>query len=255
MDMPISHTEQEYAVSRKRYHKNTNNLVNYSVSINGTKSGHGRQYWSSILLSKMALSAMTINRLIPDPKRRNGQLWDLASLATLARGLCENYIMMRWLCFPIDDEQIWKFRIALMTVVDNRSRFRMAVEQEVVPEPEDFKVAQAGIAKSLFEMPLFQSLPDKRKKELLKGDKLPFIQDDVIQSLPIDRESFRRYYRYLSAFVHTGTVSFFRVAEHGRGNGEKNPYEVAAIGGIMDFCSMILEVSILDVIKIQTRIY
>lgn len=191
---------------------------------------------------------MTLDRIIPkSASSGSGNLWDLGSIATLVRGLAENYLLMVWLCVQTEIEALWKYRITALTIVDNRSRYRMTAEVEGQPEPADFVAAQQGPADKLSAMPLFQALEPRRQREILKGDKLPFIQDDVIASLGMDQASFRRFYRYLSAFVHTGTISFFRMEDHGRGNGEHNAYEERAMIAFMEFTVLVIRNAVADI--------
>lgn len=123
---------------------------------------------------------------------------------------------------------------------NNRARYRMIYEVEGEPEPADFIASQKTHADHLETMDLWHQIEPKRQKELLKGANMPFIQDDVVETLDIDRKSFRRLYRYLSSFVHTGTISFFRVEQQRRGDGEYNDYERGAILVCMVFLNMIL---------------
>ena len=248
-------SEQDYNNVRRVFHDSVEQVVLRSVSLNGTPSVHGRQYWGSILLAKLAVTGMTVDQLAPTLiGKRSKFAWDLSSIATLVRTIAENYLMFYWLCVETENDDLWHFRFALLSVVDNRSRLKLTADMEGSSEPEDFLNAQLRLAMKLRSMPLFQALPEKRQRELLKGDRLPFIQDDVMNALPLDRTTFRKLYRYLSAFVHTGTISFFRNEQNKRGDGERNWYDMVAIGGALELATVVLDRALVDTYMIDMSI-
>jgi len=240
-------TPEIYRAARRDFHKLVNHVVSRSVEIGGSKSEGGREYWWSILLAKIALSSMTLDKLVPQiGTGKSRQLWDLGSVATLVRVLAENYLMLVWLCVQSEDKAVWDYRITALTIAENRARYRLTAEIEGEAEPEAFVNAQRALAGQLSQMPIFQSLPAGQAKQILRGDKMPFIQDDVIGGLDIDKLQFRRFYRYLSAFVHTGPISFMRVEQQKRGQGEYSSYEGRAIWSAMAIAIIILEAVVSD---------
>ena len=238
---------QGYAASRDRFSRAVGKLVAMSAYLNGTPSNHGRQYWSSILAAKLTLSAMTLDKIIPKvASPASKDLWDLSSVAALVRVLAENYILLHWLCVETADQDLWLFRFTALTIVDNRSRYRLTEEVEGEPEPEAFASAQQALAEHLSTTQNFQNLTPAQQREVLKGTKMPFIQDEVVERLEIDRDEFRKFYRYLSAFVHTGTVSWIRVEAQGRSNGEFNGYEAGAMQSCMEFAGLLIVRAVKD---------
>ena len=155
--------------------------------------------------------------------------------------------MLVWLCVETEDEDEWDFRITALTIADNRSRYRLTQEIEGSEEPEEFKAAQVKLGDRLSGTDRYKRYDPKKQRELLRGTKMPFIQDDVIGRLQMDQPDFRRMYRYLSSFVHTNTISFFRMADHDRGKGEFNTYEAATMSGILMFAAHVIERAIEDV--------
>jgi hypothetical protein len=78
-------------------------------------------------------------------------------------------------------------------------------------------------------------LPEKRQKELIRGEKTPFVQDDVIERANIDKMNFRFLHRLFSNHTHTGPVAFYRMAEHGRGRGLENRDDTLYMTVALDF--------------------
>lgn len=246
-DDEIILTPELYRTGRRDFHKLVGQVVARSVEIGGTKSERGRGYWWSILLSKIALNGMTLDKIIPQVgTKKSRQLWDLGSVAALVRVLAENYLMLVWLCVQTEEKAVWDYRITVLTIAENRARFRLTAEIEGEAEPEDFLSAQRALAEHLASMPIFQALPPGQAKQILRGDKLPFIHDEVMGGLDIDRLQFRRFYRYLSSFVHTGPISFMRMEEHERGQGEFNAYEGRAIWSAMGLAIIVLQSVVSD---------
>lgn len=243
---------RKYKDARHRFGLEVNKAAGLSTKLNGSRSNHGREFWSSILFAKLVLSALTVNKILPNrPSRSSRELWDLASIATLVRGMAENYLMLYWLCTETENADLWDLRITLLTMCDNRARYRMTAELEGEPEPTDFANAQFNLSQHLWKNSLFTALPENRKKSLIKADKFPFIQDEVISCLVVNKDLFRRYYRYLSSFVHTGTISFFRMQEQRRGGGEFNDYDANAMGGAMELAILALKGATVDVKSIH----
>jgi|GEM_PF-5849685 len=236
-----SHSD-DYGTARADFHDAVSELVRMSATIGGSPSKNGRQYWSSVLAAKMTLNAMTLDKIVPRVASAGSEdLWDISSIAALVRVFAESYLLFHWLCVETETTELWDFRITALTIADNRARYRLTQEVEGEPEPSEFTNAQENLAKHLDTIGLFHGLSPQRQKDLRKGAKSPFVQDDVLDRLNLDRGMFRRFYRYLSSFVHTGTVSFFRVEEHGRGNGEFNEYEATMVLGCLHFMIELLQ--------------
>lgn len=242
----------DYDEARAELERLIGELIGLSATMAGTPSGGYRPYSASLLLAKMTLSCITIDKLIPKMAcAQSDELWDLGSIATLTRSIAENYFLMHWLCVEAEDAALFELRISLLRIADNRARYRMIYEVEGEPEPEDFLASQKTHADRLATMELWHQIDPRRQKELLKGHSMPFIHDDVVDKLDVDRKTFRSHYRYLSSFVHTGTISFFRVEQQRRGHGDYNDYERDAILVCMMLLIMIVTAAIDEMRKIH----
>ncbi len=229
----LSDARSEYADALRSFARELENAVRFSVALRGSTSSHGRQHWSSVIFTKLVLSGMSLRKLVPPgvPVRKD-ELWDLASVACLARAFLENVLILQWLCGNDEGEDLWQFRIVAMQIVDNRARYRMIDEPQGGDEPLDFQQSQKSLEDHIRRTEYFNSLSAIKQKEILKGNKLPFIHDEVIDTLGFEQKSFRSLYRYLSSFVHTGTISFWRMKDTGRGDGSSNLYDTQAINAI-----------------------
>lgn len=209
-----------------------------SFHVGGQPSETGRQYWSSILFTKLVVSTITLHSICPYPKTKSH--WDLSSAAGIVRSNVELWLFFHWLCVETGDEEEWFFRVRLFWLMDNRARFRLISDGGVDPNEEAFRKRQSEIIAELQSSRIYTDLPSKRQAELARGDKLPYIQDDILERLSVDRPAFRMSYRYMSSFVHTGPISIFRMAEHRRGNGDENPYDRLYLGYTIIIATQVL---------------
>jgi len=212
--------------------------VTLSYHISGTKSEDGRQYWSSILFTKLVVSSITLKNVCPIINKKAH--WDFSSVAGIARSNAELWLFFVWLCVDTADDKEWYYRIRVFWLMDNRARFRLMEETGADPKEDEFLKRQMEIKLELDKSEIFNSLTDKRKSEIMKGDRNPYIQDEILDRIGEDKKKFRGYYRYLSSFVHTGPISVFRMAEHNRGNGDENSYDRSAIAAAMAFAGAVL---------------
>lgn len=209
-----------------------------SFNAGGRPSEGGRQYWSSVLFTKLVVSTITLLNICPFPKAKAH--WDLASVAGIARSNIELWLFFHWLCVETDDDDEWFFRLRLFWLMDNRARYKLMTDGGADPNEQEFQNRQHEIFVELQTNPIFSALSSKRQAELLRADKLPYIQDEVLERLSVDRSAFRMTYRYMSSFVHTGPVSVFRMAEHQRGNGDENAYDRAYMGFALSLATQVL---------------
>ena len=209
-----------------------------SYNISEEKPDTGRQYWSSVLFTKLVISSITLKEICPVRSKKSH--WDFSSVAGIARSNAELWLFFVWLCIETEEDEEWYYRIRVFRLMDNKARFRLMEETGGDPKEAEFLQRQVEIKQELDLNNIFRSLSDKRKSEIMRGDKNPYIQDDILDRIGQDKKKFRGYYRYLSSFVHTGPVSVFRMQEHNRGNGAENPYDRAAISAAILFSTSIL---------------
>jgi len=209
-----------------------------SSEVGGRPSDSGRQYWSSVVYTKLVVSTKTLLDICPYPKANSH--WDLSSVASIVRGNVELWLFFVWFCVETADPDNWYFRTRVFWLMDNRARYRLNEDAGTDVKAEEYGKRRDEIRIELDRSPIFVALPEKKKNEILKGDKSPYIQDDILERIGVSKSFFRMYYRFLSSFVHTGPISIYRMAEHRRGNGEENPYDRAYIGTAIRMATQVL---------------
>jgi hypothetical protein len=183
----------------------------------------------------------SIDRLLPDPKPR--EHWDFSAVASLTRNLQEAGLVYHWLCGPDVDEQVRAGRFILLQLHDHGSRHRLY--PDTFPEADDDPVFQDLLTK-VESNSFLASLGEKERKVALRGERAPFIQDDVLTEMGVDPSQFRTMYRFFSQHTHTGPVAFYRMVDHDRGTGVETrmekKYILIAIGAAAEALARAIEV-------------
>lgn len=92
---------------------------------------------------------------------------------------------------------------------------------------------------------------EKQRRQALKGEKTPFIQDEVLTEIGADLEQFRMVYRFFSQPTHSGPLTFYRMVDHDRGTGVETRHEkrymIMVIGFAAQFLAEAIDV-LLDIV-------
>lgn len=214
-----------------------------SVGASGIQSPTSQHYWASVLFTRLLVTAMSVRRLLPEWKA--GAHWDFSAVASLTRNLAECYLFYFFLCIDDVPQVVKDARIILLNLHDDGTRTKLMAEIDESEKDAETVAARADVradlAAKFYANEHLAALPERRQKELLRGEKTPFVQDDVIDRTSLDKARFRMLYRLFSAHTHTGPISFYRMAEHGRGHGVVNSHDGQYVCHAVDFAIDILE--------------
>jgi hypothetical protein len=213
-----------------------------SRGASGIASETAQHYWASVLFTRMAVTATSIQTLTPD--LQPNAHWDFSAVASITRNLAECYLFFHFLCADAVPQVEKDARIILLNLHDHASRRKLRGE---LGEPEDVSKAAASAAVQddlvrRFKANAYLSgLPEKRQAELIRGERTPFVQDDMIVRANMDKTNFRFLYRFFSNHTHTGPIAFYRMREHGRGGGFQNHADILYMGFALDFALDLME--------------
>jgi hypothetical protein len=202
----------------------------------GIRSETAQHYLASVLFTRIVVTAMSIQVLTPE--LRPNAHWDFSAVASITRNLAECYFFFYFLCADNVPQVEKDARIILLNLHDNASRRKLFRE---LGEPDDAKTATAkaevhnDLVRKFEAIAYLSGLPEKRQKELIRGEKTPFVQDDMVERTNMDKTNFRFLYRLFSNHTHTGPVAFYRMAEHGRGRGFQNRQDTFYMAVALDF--------------------
>lgn len=196
----------------------------------GIPSTGNRMFWASVLFTRIVITAKSLYQLLPNPKPR--QHWDFSAAASLARNLLEACLVYHWLCGEGIHDEVRAGRFILFHLHDYGSRRRLF--------PEEFNAADGvfdDLVRQFDANAYLATFDDRRRKAALKGDRTPFIQDDVLAEMDVDPVLFRMLYRFFSQHTHTGPLAFYRMLDHDRGAGVETRHEKSYMIMVMGFSS------------------
>ncbi len=218
---------EAYLTVRREYREAAKRAKRISRGSAGIRSTGNRMFWSSVLFTRISVLAGSVDKLLPDPKPR--EHWDFSSVASLVRNLAEAELVYQWLCRAGLDDDERQARFILLRLHDWGSRRRLFPEQF-----GDGEGPYLDLLRQFEENPVLQKYDDRRRKVAQRGEKTPFIQDDVLLEIGVEPAPFRRVYRFLSQHTHTGPVAFARMHEQSRGTGVETrlekTYTMSALG-------------------------
>ena len=250
--LDVRQLHKSYTTGRKHLTEAINKAKIVSNGASGIYVEHQRLFWASVLFTRLVVMACSILRLAPrvEPPEPSAN-WDFSALGSIVRNTAECYFVFFYLCAENVTDDEWATRQNLIQLRDNKTRWKMFTDFGIDPDQDDgFANHHADLAARLKNRSYFQGLPEKRQTELLKGDKDPFTQDEILERMGTDRATFRGYYRYLCSHTHTGPISFYRMAEHDRGRGIENPHDKGAMGIAMNVAADFLKRATDDMITL-----
>lgn len=250
VDMSAPRLTNRYLDARAQFRRLIKRTERISRGSAGISSTGNHMFWASVLFTRLVVTAKSVDCLLPDPRPR--QHWDFGATAALVRVLLEASLVYNWLCGDGVSEVERAGRFILLYLHDYGSRRRLF--------PDDFDAAE-GVYEDLVEKfdanPFLQTYDEKQRRVALKGEKTPFIQDEVLNQMGSDAADFRLLYRFLSQHTHTGPVAFYRVLEHDRGSGVETRHEkrymLLAINAAYTFLNQTIDQHLLIFPDAETR--
>lgn len=215
-----------------------------------------RIFWSSVLFTKLVVISLSILQIAPRtfPIQKKQSHWDYSSVGSLTRNLTECYFVFFYLCIDKTlDEDEWLTRLHLIQLRDHVSRSQMfkAFQSDDFEKNESEINHYEDLNKKLLSRKFFRSLPENRQKELLKGEKALLLnRDELLERMGEDKVYFRGMWKYLSSHTHSMPISFYRMADDGRGCGVENPVDKAMTTLFLDMTNKLLNRAILEMLVI-----
>jgi hypothetical protein len=143
-------------------------------------------------------------------------------MAVMVRSILEIRIAFFYLCIEQCSPEEWNCRWNLFNLHDCTSRRRLFEEMsDTERETAGFDAQAAELRSRLAGNTFFMSLPEVRRRRLLKGREsyLSPLADIAARAGVGDLRTFRWLYRLLSSHVHGLPLSFYRMGEQERGRG------------------------------------
>ena len=167
---------------------------------------------ATAIIGKLCVTAMSIQALFRGHEEGRLPFLDHSSIAVLSRTIIDASIMYFYLIEDISAEE-WEFRYKVMQIHDIASRLRLF--KGLIPEEAANQRATIGtLRKELKGMALFKRRNEEQQIKL-RGGQMLYVNGmrSVLASMNFDNEYFDGVYNYLSAYVHSMPLSYFRDRE------------------------------------------
>ncbi len=239
-----------YIALKRGFRGAVGRAVRVSRGSGGVLSTGNRMFWASVLFTRLTVLAKSVLMLLPDPKPR--EHWDFSSVASLVRNLQEAYLVYFWLCQDDVLENVREGRFILLYLHDYGSRKRLYPDLF-----EEGHWVYEDLVRQFDENPFLKTYTETQRRVALKGEKTPFVQDEVLGRMGVDLANFRYMYRFFSQHTHTGPMSFYRMVDHDRGTGVETRHEkrymILAISFAIDVLNRAIEGHLLIFPDAETR--
>jgi hypothetical protein len=164
---------------------------------------------ASGMLGKICITAMSTQALYRGHEEKRLPFLDHSSIAVLCRAIIETSIMYWYLMEKVSEDE-WEFRLQVMKIHDAASRLRL-FKRIIADAANNQRAALQGLRDKLATMPPFQKRPAQQQKKMYGGE-LIYVNGmrSVVESMNFDEEYFDSVYNYLSSYVHSTPLSYFR---------------------------------------------
>ena len=229
--------DQIYAKALKSFTRTTKRAFEASTAAKGIDAGNQR-YWASVLLTRICSLCTSVLLVCPrSVLNERGLNWDFEGVAALSRSLFEAILMLFYLGLETVSEDEWKARIKLVHLADCTERIRLFHSLENQDEIASFVLTAVGLRSELKANSFFQTIPLKKQKELLTGEKATlFGKGEIITRLKENPEATLDFYRFISNYVHSFPLGFHRTSMHKR-DGTENDVDKTYMGLALEFAT------------------
>lgn len=165
------------------------------------------------MLSKICITAMSAQALFRGHEEERLPFLDHSSIAVLCRAIIESSIMYWYLMEEVSEEE-WGLRLQVMKVHDAASRVRL-FKRMIAEEAQSQRTSLETLRDKLATMPLFRERSKQQQVKMHAGEMI-YVNGmrAVVGSMNFDEEYFDSVYNYLSAYVHSSPLSYFRDGDY-----------------------------------------
>ncbi len=222
--------------------------VEQATSISHKVAGHPadspRQYWASVLFTRLCSAAISILHICPgSPANTSGTHWDFSSLAPLVRSLIQISLMLFYLGTEAVGKDESRARVLVMQLRDCKERLHLFQNLDASGEKtRGFEPAANHIRTELKANTYFARLQTTLRKRLLKGDTASILtEDQILDRLGILDQKERGFLWFISSHANVSPLAYYRTGDNNRGRGEENDADVHYIATALDLaCDFIL---------------
>lgn len=186
-------------------------------------------WWACLLYTRLCVTGTSLLSLVPGSRFAGRFInhYDFSAVASITRNVWECYFMFFYLGIDATEGDEWLTRLNILQLHDCTSRLKMFAELD----PDDvnlrgFQTQADELRDRINSRAYFGTLPERRRKQLLKGENaLLLSQDELLKRMNEDVGFLRGMYRFLSFHVHSLPVAFYRMADREQGRGIGSDWE------------------------------
>lgn len=202
-------------------------------------SDHSRQYYCSVLFTKLTVTSATLLKILPDLRddyAGNDNL-DFSAVAAVSRVVMDTFVSLFHFGLEQCPEEEYEARELLLFWRDVHVRKKMGLA-EVSPKAAQFH--DENLRQRLEENAHWQSLPMKERRHLLKKGNLLHSPDEIVKRADFDLQEWQLLHAYWSAHAHCSSVAFIRTGYNDRGLGYLNETDLGLSASCLEFCANVL---------------
>lgn len=203
------------------------------------------------IYTRLTLSAMTINAILPGNSVNGHKLWDFPSVAILARAFLETTHRYLYLCIPGNSEEERRFRQKLHYFHMNSEKYRLYSElnpnHEWLPESEEKLPLDKAVS---MESPTYSKLDKNTQEKVRSGKTEAHLTDQQIaDEHQLALGQFKVIYRLLSNHSH-GSPFATKSQSNQRRRGIENEAERDYLALVLLLLSRYLSKAIISQVKL-----
>lgn len=198
-------------------------------------------HWGAFHHARVIVNCGTMLQIVSGATdaRQGERLLDHFSVASVARTAIEAQLMMLYVSDPTISADVWELRRQVFHLHDTIHRIRM-FKPTSTPDGGGAEVAQMLFdlrfhmerqRSEVAALPEFQKLTEAQKERILSGQ--DFYVGGLraaVKSVGWEVTEFEFYSTYLSAYIHSSPVSFFRADAHGIDFANVSEFQYALCG-------------------------
>jgi len=226
-----------------------NVVTTLSNDTHGRQVKSWREEYGSYIFTKLVFHSIALRKIVPDLSPENKIIiWDIASIAVLARALIETYYVYYYIAIDeiTGDEAEFRYNLWEFHSVTSRLNKLKKIKSKA-PEIEGFKKQEHLYRQKLLNDRLFTAQPEKYKGRILNGDVAILLSNNELSKRAgIDPDHYKAKYNGLSSYVHTHPYCVSQLAAFHNINADT----INLFKTTMDFCTGYLAYAIRDFIKL-----
>lgn len=187
----------------------TESAISISNALNGLQTNDWREYYGSIVFTKLCLHAKSFRKLCPkvneDGEINMDEMWDLPSMCAISRAIIDTYYVLYYLAIENISTEENNFRKHLWHYHSEKSRQKgLEKIKSTDPRLKKLKEEIERHKKLLLETKIYQELEKHEQKSIRKGRvAVKLSNTEISKRAGIDPGYYKSTFDLFSSYVHT----------------------------------------------------